>query len=242
MKKGNIMNIKDMLIDSAKYSVKGRWEFLFLGILLWSLTFIPHLVNESPLFLVLLIPWLLFLLVEGGYLAVIIEDTIWGLDVYPKFENFRGLIWKGFKEVFIFFIYSLIPVAVLIVLFFDIILFDVDLPTFILLILFVLSLFFSIIIVQGAIIHYEYNHSKFTSAFEIRTIIRKLRNMGKSRFISSFLIVLLITLLIEPTIAGFSEELHPILSTIMEFTLLPFITILAAKFTGLIGRYHFKEN
>lgn len=236
------MNIKDMFIDSVKYSLNGRLEFLFLGVLLWSLSFILYLVNEFPLSWVLIIPWLIFLFVEGGYLATIIEDTIWGSDVYPKFENFRELIWKGIKELFIFFIYSLIPVVVLIVLFFDIMLFNVDFPTLILLILFVLSLFFSIIVIQGAVIHYEYNHSKFSSAFEVRTIIRKLRNMGKGRFISSFLIVLLITLLIEPTIAEFSEELHPILSTIMKFTLLPFITIFAARFTGLIGRYHFKEN
>jgi hypothetical protein len=48
----------------------------------------------------------------------------------------------------------------------------------ILFILFFLSLFISLLIVQGAIIHYEYNHSKLKTAFEFRLILIKLKSMG----------------------------------------------------------------
>lgn len=214
----------------------------FLGILLWSLSFILYLVNNFPIFWILIIPWLIFGFIESGYLANIIESTIWGSDTYPKFENLKKLTWRGIKEVFIFLIYSIIPVFLLILLFFDIVLFNLDLSSLLLLIVVVLSLFFSIIMIQGTLIHYEYNHSKFKTAFEIRAIARKLRKMGKCRLISSFLIVILITLILEPMVAGFSEELHPLLSILMYFTLLPFMTILSTRFTGLIGRNHFKEN
>ncbi|MBZ9571212.1 DUF4013 domain-containing protein [Methanobrevibacter sp. TMH8] len=236
------MNLKEMFIDSIKYSIKGRWEFLFLGLLLYSLSAILFFVGKFPLSALLFIPWTLFLLIEGGYVANIVESTIWGSDTYPKFENFKNLIWRGLKEIIIVLIYLIIPTFLLIILFFDLILFNVDLPTLILFLLFIVSLFLSFLMVQGAIIHYEYNHSKFKSAFEIITILKKLRKMGIGKFISSFLVVILITIIIEPSLTEFSEEIHPIFAAIFELLFLPFVTILIARFTGLIGRHHFKED
>lgn len=85
--------------------------------------------------------------------------------------------------------------------------------------------------------------SKFKSAFEIITILKKLRRMGFEKFISPFLVVVLITIIIEPSHTEFSENIHPpIFAAIFELLFLPFVAILIAKFTGLIGRHHFKED
>ena len=236
------MNTKEMLIDSVKYSFRMRRSFLFLGFLFWSISFAPSFISEYHILAIFIIPWLIFALIEGGYLATVIEDTIFGFDEYPKFKNFKQLIWKGIKEILILSTYSLFSFIMLALIFVDVILFGVDFPTLILLIIFIISLFFSIVMVQGAIINCEYNHSKLKAAFEFKTIIKKLRKMGVNRFISSFFIVLLITLLVEPRVSEFSENLHPILWTVMEFTVLPFLAILSARFMGLIGRYHFQKD
>lgn len=96
--------------------------------------------------------------------------------------------------------------------------------------------------VEGAIIHYEYDDSSFKTAFEFRKILRKLRGMGISRFITSFFIVLLLSLLLSPLVPEISENTRPLISKIMKFTVLPFLTILSTRFMGLIGRYHCIED
>jgi len=236
------MNTKEMLIDSVKYSFKNKRCFLFLGILFWSLSFGSDIIGEYPILVIFIIPWFFFVLIEGGYLATVIEDTVFGSDEYPKFENLKKLIWKGIKESLILFTYSIFSFIPLALIFFEVILFGIEFPPLILLIIFIISSFFSIIMVEGAIINCEYNHSKFKAAFEFKTIIRKLRKMGINRFFSSFFIVLLITLLVEPRLTEFSEHLHPLLWTATEFTVLPFLAIFSARFMGLIGRYNFKED
>lgn len=237
------MNTKEMLIDSVKYSLKVRWDFLLLGFVFWFLTFSLDLLDENFLFGVLLfLPWSLLAFIEGGYVATVIEETIFGSDVYPKFKNLKKLIKKGIKEVLIFVIYGIIPLAILIILIFDLVIFSFNPSVLVLFLLFVFSAFFAMLLVEGAIIHYEYNHSKFKTAFEIRKIMRKLKGMGISRFLISIFIVLLLSLLVAPLISEISENTHPLLSTIMEFTVLPFLAIVSARFMGLIGRYHFKDE
>lgn len=234
------MNIEEMIIDSIKFSLKGKIDFILFGLLLWSLNLIFYLSDYSILGYLFLFIWFIFAFIESGFLANIIENTIWNVDIYPKFKNIKNLIWKGFKESLILVIYSLIPVFILSILFFDLAIFPIDGLTIILSIIFFISLFFSLIMVQGAIIHYEYNHSKFKTAFEFKTILLKLKNMGLSRFIGSFSMVLLITLIVEPFVSIFFENSHPLIYMVIEFTILPFLAIFSARFMGLIGRYHFK--
>ncbi len=66
--------------------------------------------------------------------------------------------------------------------------------------------------------------------------------MGFSNLISSFSLLLLFTLIIQPILSDISENMHPLILIIMSFTILPFLTVFSARFTGLIGRYHFKED
>lgn len=237
------MNTKEMIIDSVRYSLKGKKDFIFFGFLLWSISFSIYITNEySILGILLFIPISIFLFIEGGYIATIIENTLFGSDTHPKFKNIKNLIWRGIKELLILLVYSTIPIIVLIIAIFEIIIFSDDISTLILLIIFILSLFFSLVIMQSAIIHYEYKHSKLRTAFEIKTILKKLKKMGFSNLISSFSLVLLFTLIIQPTLSDISENMHPLISIIMSFTILPFLAVFSARFMGLIGRYHFKED
>ncbi|RBQ23118.1 hypothetical protein ALNOE001_11370 [Candidatus Methanobinarius endosymbioticus] len=223
-----------MFIDSIKYSLKGRWDFLLLRFVFWLLTFSLHLISQDILLgIFLMILWALLAFIEERYLVSVIEESIFGSEVCPKFKNIKKLIIRGIKEIFIFVIYAFIPLSILIVLIFDLMIFSFNFSVFL---LFLLSAFFAVIMVEGAIIHYEYNHSKFKTAFEFRTIMRKLRSMSRSRFITSFFIVLLISLLVSPLISEFSESTNPLISTIVEFTILPFLAIFSSRFMGLIGR------
>ncbi|MCL2687157.1 MAG: DUF4013 domain-containing protein [Methanobrevibacter sp.] len=236
------MNTKETIIDSAKYSFKVKRSFLFLGFLFWALSHnFRVILNENfSLAMFLIIPLMLFTFIEGGYLATIIEDTIFGLNIQPKFENYKNLIFKGIKEVLIVFIYSIIPIFTLIVLLiFDSALFTFNIANLILFSLFIFLLFCSFIVLQGAIIHYEYSHAKFKTAFEFRLILRKLRSMGVNRFITSFSMLTLILVFIIPITTGITEEVHPIISIIMEFTILPFLAIFSSRLLGLIGKHHF---
>mgnify|MGYP000915944202 CR=1 FL=1 len=236
------MNVKEMLIDSVKYALKGKKDFIFLGLLLWSISISTYITEEYLIIgIFLFIPLSIFLLIEGGYLATIIEDSIFGSDVHPQFKNIKILIWRGIKEVIIFVVYLFIPLVVLIISLIDTIIFSDDISNFIIFILFILSLFGSLFVVQAAIIHYEYNHSNLRAIFEIRTILKKLKNMGTGKFISSFSFVILFTLILQPTLSDISEHIHPLLSLILAFTILPFLAVFSARFMGLIGRYHFKE-
>lgn len=95
------MNTKEMFIDSVKYSLKVKWDFLFLRFVFWLLTFNLYIINENFFFcLLFIIPWSLLDSIEGRYIATIIEETIFGSDVNPKFKNLKKLIVRGNKRSF----------------------------------------------------------------------------------------------------------------------------------------------
>lgn len=90
----DIKNLKEMFIDSVKYSINGRKEFLFLGILLWSLGFISSLVTNSPFFLILIIPWLIAGFIQIGYLANIIDLRYGDLILIQNLKISKNLLGK----------------------------------------------------------------------------------------------------------------------------------------------------
>lgn len=237
------MNLKEMIIDATKYSLKGRLEFLFLGILLVSINIILYLINEFHILWILIIPFIIFTFFELGYLSKIVESTIWGNDDYPKFESYKNLLFEGIKGLLIFIIYMILPFCVLLIISFSYIYIYIFKTNFIILmaIIFAITLYFSLLLVQIATIYSIYNNSKFKAAFEFNTILKKFKNMNNNKFVFSIFIVFTILFLIKNNISNFSE-LNIIISLIVNLTIIPFLTIFVARFIGLLGRYYFKNK
>jgi hypothetical protein len=235
--------LKNRIKNSLIYSLKSYPNYIIFGIILSLLDVIPNLFgNRNILAILASIIATLVLFIEIGYLATIIGDTIHGNDILPKFKNMKSLIIKGIKETIIVIGYLVIPMIIALILILEVIVFDNIVLGILIAIFLILVLIFSVFFIEGAILNFEYHHSRLKSAFDIKTIYHKIKNMGISEFIIALLFLSSASFVVELIFEGFIFDLGILGSILFNFLLMPFLAIFSSRFLGLIGRHYFTEN
>ncbi|MGL4669421.1 MAG: DUF4013 domain-containing protein [Methanobacteriaceae archaeon] len=232
------MNLKEIIIDSVKYSLKGGYNFLILGFIVVFLEFYEKIAENFPyLYILFLIVAISLIFIEGGYLAKIIGESIYGNNDLPKFGSLKSLFINGIKETIILTFYALIFLVTFLLIF----LFIRD--SLILGILIVINIIFMVFILflaEGSIINHSLNHHNLKSAFDFRKIFTGMKSIGIANFALIIIFIWVIAFLIEGIVPGFVEFNTPLLF-IVELLTIPFSVIFSSRLMGLIGRYHFKK-
>jgi hypothetical protein len=237
------MSIKEMMVDSLRYSSTDWKAVLRLGILLVildlndELLWAGNLADELKLLLNIVAVILFFL--EAGYLFRILEETIEGSKKLPKFNKIREMFIHGVKEAFISFSYFLIPFMLFVLFFFNFMT-SMDLDdvsgekalTF-LVILAITALIY--ILFPAVLLNMGHNHGTIRSAFDFRKIFRKIRVVGFKRlvlvYMGIFIIISLIKLFLDD---GLSTSIPFIGDFISNLIITPFVVIFTTRFLGLI--------
>lgn len=237
------MYLKNRIKNSLIYSLKSYPNYIIFGIILSLLDVIPNLFGNRDILAILAsIIVTLVLFIEIGYLATIIGDTIHGKDILPKFKNMKSLIIKGIKETIIVIGYLVIPMIIALTLILEVIVFDNMVLGILIAIFLIVVLIFSVFFIEGAILNFEYHHSRLKPAFDIKTIYHKIKNMGISEFIIALLFLSSASFVVELIFEGFIFDLGILGSILFNFLLMPFLAIFSSRFLGLIGRHYFTEN
>jgi hypothetical protein len=111
------MKILINLKDGLNYALKGWYNLLFLGLILFLAENMYTLPGNPPGFdlydlSVLLIIGFLWIM-ESGYIFKLLESTVHGSDKSPHFIGFKSMLIHGLKENLVLFTYLLLPLVLM---------------------------------------------------------------------------------------------------------------------------------
>ncbi len=239
------MNLKEIIIDSLRYSASDLKMLVFLGLVLLiadmadELSLAGEMVDE--LRVVLLFVVIILAIFEAGYVFRILQETIKGSKKLPPFNRFRLMFYHGIKELVILIIYFLIPLL-LFSFFFLNFLFSMDINDVpgenALYFMVLLSLTVVIYALFPAVVlHRVHNNGDFRSGFEFWKIFRKIRSVGLKRLIvvyfGIFIIVTIVELVLSDSIAG---TIPVVGGLIPDLIIAPYLLIFTTRVLGLIDR------
>jgi hypothetical protein len=237
------MSIKEMMVESLRYSTSDWKAVLRLGLLLVildindELSWAGDLADEISIVLNIVAVILFFL--EAGYLFRILEETIEGSKKLPKFNRILEMFIHGVKEVTISFAYFIIPIILFVLFFFNFMI-SMDMDDIhgekalsFLIILALTSLIY--ILFPAVLLNMGHNHGTIRSAFDFRKILRKIRVIGIKRlvfvYMGIFIIISLIKLFLDD---GITTNIPFIGDLISNLIITPLIVIFTTRFLGLI--------
>jgi len=248
------MKIGEMLIDAVKYPLLGWKQLITLGILILitseiaahytDLNIILNLNGMAILLLLMVFIVLLAVLgfIEAGYTFKIIESSVKGIEIPPKFNGLISMFKHGITETIILTIYFIAPLILILAgidglstqINFGIpeisIYVSLGLIFFGILLGFVADIIFTI-----AIPHMASSSGTFKDAFNISRIFRKIKQIGLKKLLIAYLgiiigVVLIIGPIFEETIASFNIFGF----VIGELIIAPYILMFYARFIALI--------
>lgn len=240
------MLIKELFLDASEYAASDWKKFIFLGIIFVAIDLLDRQTakNIMPdiIWYLLIVLIIILFFVSTGYLFRIIETSVDGSDKLPPFNNLLQLFKHGVKDSTVFFIYMFIPLTLLvfstglILLYFE----DQSSMKFsleLILIAIILGIFL-LILLQGAILNMAHNNGKFRAAFDFKSLMDKIRDVGIKKFLIVCFLTALIILIVEPfileDIRGSADSIG---GTIIEMIAAPYLAILTSRFLGIMGRY-----
>lgn len=109
------VNLKDIIIDSLKYSASDLKMLVLLGFVLLladtaeGLTNTRLFANEIKLVLWSIV--IIMAIFEAGYVFRILIETIQGFKTLPKFNNLKLMFFQGVIELILLIIYFSIPLV-----------------------------------------------------------------------------------------------------------------------------------
>lgn len=236
--------MKDIIIDSLKYSSSNWVKVVLLGLVVFlvdlsdALSFLGGLAGE--LSFTIIVTGLILGIYQIGFIFRIVEETTHGSDNMPKFDKFWNTFLHGMKEGLVTVIYFIIPLILIIIgvfLFGDLIgpnPMDIEL-VIIIFVLFLASITY--LIYQAAVLNMANHHGTIKSAFDFKRIFKKARDMGIKRLGFIYLLTVVFAVTVESTIhdAVTSNPFDP-LSIISALLIAPYILIFIARALGLINR------
>jgi len=103
--------------DAVDYALKGWYNLLFLGLILFLAENMYTLPGNPPGFdiydfsvlLIIVFLWIM----ESGYIFLILESTVHGSNRSPKFIGFKSIMVHGVKENIALFTYLLLPIVLI---------------------------------------------------------------------------------------------------------------------------------
>ena len=231
------MNLKELMKESLKYTLRD-WKMLILvGILLTLASTIEEIhITHETLAIIFLILSLLLLLIEEGYRAKIIETTLHGNNMPPNLlKNPKGLIKGGFYEVIILVGYSSIISGIIYLMLYVGFNGSIYNLNFIIAVT-LLSIFCTIFLICFLIapINKAINDDKLIHAFKIHDLLKLYHKMGLSNAICS--IILGITgfnLVVAPILNWGILDTYKFFEFLISFLLSPLILLFTTRFLSL---------
>ena len=239
------MLIKELFLEASKYAASDWKKFIFLGIIFVAIDLLDHQTAETIMpdyvWYLLIVLIIILFFISTGYLFRIIETSIDGSDQLPPFNNLLQLFKHGVKDSTVVFIYMFIPLMLLVVSTGLILIYfgdngSIKFPLEIILISIILGIFLFTLL-QGAILNMAHNNGKFRAAFDFKSLIGKIRDVGLKKFLIVCFLTALIFLIVEPfileDIRGSADSVG---GTIIEMIAAPYLAILTSRFLGIMGR------
>lgn len=238
------MDMKDIIINSLRYTTSNWIKVLLLGLVI----FMADISNELTvhgytcdiLRYVTILAGIILGIYQFGFIFRIIKETTLGNDKMPKFDRYVSTFIHGLKEVLVTVIYFIIPFILIIVsvMYVD----DMTGPKtmeiefiFIFSGLFLASLTY--IIYQSAVLNMANNHGTVKSAFDFKSIFKKVRVIGIKRLGFIYLLTVVFVFIVEITLADAMTFLpYDLGDLISSFLIAPFLLIFIARTLGLINK------
>jgi hypothetical protein len=237
------MNIKDIIIDSLKYSASNLKILLLLGMVLViadlgdELSFLGHL-SDTVKFIIFVVV-ILISIFEAGYVFRIIEETIKGSNNLPQLNDFKRMFIHGLSEIILIIIYFVVPVALIMILFvyffvnnsID----DLTDVSFMILILIICFAGFIFALFPAVMLHRANNNTDIRSSFDIRAIYHKIRKVGLKRLIIVyFAIIVLVAIIREILVPSMDGTVPLVVGIISDLLIAPFLLIFTSRVLGLL--------
>lgn len=236
--------LKEIIIDSLKYSASDLKTVVMLGIILLVADYADHLTytelygNEIKLlFLVVVIIMAIF---EAGYIFRILIETIHGSKKLPKFNKLKLMFIHGLKEIIILILYFSVPVIIFILFYLNFLNLDFNVLSvvndvfisIILILTLVIYIFFPVVI-----LHRAHNDGNFRSSFDFGKIYHKIRSIGFKRLIIVYLgLFLIVTIIKTFLISTIATNIPLIGAVIPDLLIAPYLLIFTTRFLGLIDK------
>ena len=237
------MKIKDIIIDSLKYSASDLKILLLLGIVLViadlgdELSFLGEL-SDTVKFMISVVV-IIIAIFEAGYVFRIIEETVKGSDSLPKVNDFKGMFVHGLSEIFLILIYFVVPlVLVMAVFFYFIVLNNIDDVSFISGVIFFIMVGFAVSIFMlfpAVMLHRANDNCDLRSSFDIRAIYHKIRNVGLKRLMIVYFTIIVIAAMVREVIVPNMDGAFPlIMGIILDLLIAPYLLIFPSRVLGLL--------
>ncbi len=239
------INLKEIIIDSLKYSVSDLKIIVILGIVLLladtadRLTNIGIFANEIKITLLFIV--LIVAIFEAGYVFRIIVDTIQGSNKLPKFNNLKSMFFQGISELVLLFIYFSIPIVFFGIFYFNFLMsmnFDTlpilaDIYLIIILSLTVLIYVFF----PAVLLHRAHHEGSFRSSFEFIKIYHKIKSIGLKRLVVVYLGLFIIVSIVKIVLTSTFADNVPLVGEIIpDLIIAPYLLIFTTRVLGLIDK------
>jgi hypothetical protein len=239
------MNLKDIILDSIRYSTSNLKAIIPLGLVLLiadmadELSWAGDFADELKIVLSFIVILLAFF--EAGYVFRILEETVKGSKKLPHFNNFKLLFIHGFKELLVLFAYFLIPIFLFFLFFFEF-LFSMDLNDVgggdaLLFIIFLSVTLIIYAFFPAVLLHRAHNNGNIRSSFDFRKIYHKIRNVGFKRLIVVYLGIFILVSIVKLVLSDSIASTIPVVGEIIpDLIIAPFLLIFTTRVLGLIDR------
>jgi hypothetical protein len=239
------INLKEIIIDSLKYSASDLKMLVVLGFVLLLADFADNLTNTglfaNEIKLVLFCIVIIMAIFEAGYVFRILLETIQGYNKIPKFKNLKLMFFQGVIELVLLILYFSIPIVFFGVFYLNFLI-SMDfnaLPIvsdiFIVIILSITVLIY--IFFPAVLLHRAHHNGSFRSSFDFKKIYHKIRSVGLRRlvvvYLGLFIIVSIVKIVLTST---FAENLPLLGEVIPDLIIAPYLLIFTTRALGLIDK------
>lgn len=239
------VNLKEIIIDSLKYSASDLKMLVLLGFVLFladtaeGLTNTGLFANEIKLVLWSIV--IIMAIFEAGYIFRILIETIQGSKTLPKFNNLKLMFFQGVIELILLIIYFSIPLVFFGVFYLNFII-SMDFNTLPVVtdiyILIILSLTVLIYIFFPAVLlHRAHHDGSFRSSFDFKKIYHKIRNVGLKRLVVVYLGLFIIVSIVKIVLTSTFVDNVPIVGEVIpDLIIAPYLLIFTTRVLGLIDK------
>lgn len=237
-----VMSIKEIIIDSLKYSFSDWKVIIALGLVLLFADIFDEISATSlladELKTVLVIIVILLSIMEAGFLFRILSETVNGSKKLPRFNNFTRMFRHGVNELIVLGVYFIVPVLLFLLLEYmnskglD----DVSDGSAFLFIIFLAVLSVITIFFPAVLLHRAHHDGDLKSSFDFRKIYHKIRRVGFKRLIFVYIGVILLVYIIESFLTDSISSIPLYGQLIEDIIIAPLVAIFITRFLGLIDR------
>lgn len=237
------MNLKQIIVDSLRYSASDFKIVVILGIVLLLADIAYNLSDRgelaSELRLILIFCVVIISVFEAGYVFRILEESINGSSRLPKFNNLKVMFFHGVKEIILLIIYYSVPLILFGALFtkflFSNDINDVPDGSEAIFICFLSLTAIIYAFYPAVLLHRAHHNGDFRSSFDFKKILHKVRSIGLKRLIVVYIGILIIVSLVKLVLSESLSAHVPIFGELLsDLIITPYVLIFTTRVLGLI--------